>query len=249
MKTILKQELFKLTRQRVPLLTMVVLLGLMLYTSLPTANITKYLVAQGFGLTQWVLIIMIAVSANQITMEFRDHTMPTMLYKSANKSVPYMAKLVALMLMGVALLAVGAVFVLILQALLARRFSWTMNLAHHSLWLNFVAGLGGTTIYLLFIITLGLLLVSLAHSNALVIIIGLAIGFLGANLSAVLLEALPSMRATLAWNPLNMINIIHPLSNNVKYVYLSGGQLVIGNLIYSAIFLLLGLWIFKRSRI
>lgn len=249
MKITIKHELFKLKQQRVFLYSCLVLLALMIYTAYPPLYITKTILAQGFGANQWVLVIMIAVSANFITMEFRDNTMPTLLYKSANKRIPYLAKFIVLFLTGIALLLVGLVLAFIFQLLLARRFSWALMLNGHSLVANYLAGIGGTIIYLLFIISLSLLLVALFRSNATVIIIGMAIGFLGADLSAVLLQALPGIRAVLAWNPLNMINIVHPFTNGITGIYLSTGQLLVGNLVYTALFLWLGLWAFKRMRI
>lgn len=72
-------EFYKLNRQRMPLYGALVLLGLMLYTSIPTAYITKNIIAQGFGVNQWVIIVMIVISSNLVVMEYRDHTMPTLL--------------------------------------------------------------------------------------------------------------------------------------------------------------------------
>lgn len=138
---------------------------------------------------------------------------------------------------------------MIIHSLFARRFAWTTLLNHHSLFINFIATVGGGVVYLLFVITLSLLLVTISKSNAVVIVIGLAIGFLGSNLSAALMQALPGLKAIIAWNPLNMINIINPFANTAGTVYLSANQLVMGNLIYSALFIVIGLLIFKRTRI
>lgn len=249
MTTIMRHELFKLQHQKIIVGSLLVLLLLILYSAFPLAFITKNLVAQGFGLSQWTIIIIIALSSNSITMEYRDKTMPTLLYKSPNRAVPYFAKLFTLILLGLILTISGIIFSLILQPILASRYSWSVTLYHPSLMTVFWANVGGGTLYLLFAITLSLCLVSLCRSNAVVIIVGLIIGFLGANLSAALMKALPGARSVLAWNPLNMINVIQPFANNMKLVGLTVPQLVIGNLIYSIIFLLVGLWAFKRARV
>ncbi|MFR0771406.1 MAG: hypothetical protein ACLSH6_04725 [Limosilactobacillus pontis] len=111
-----------------------------------------------------------------------------------------------------------------------------------------IINLTGVGIYLLFTITLSLLLVSLVKSNATVIIIGLFIGFLGANISGVMMQAFPGLESVIAWNPLNMINVITQLSNRsvMKLTMLSNDELIIGNLIYAVIFLVAGLWAFKK---
>ncbi|MCT7780667.1 MAG: ABC transporter permease, partial [Lactobacillus iners] len=105
--------------------------------------------------------------------------------------------------------------------------------------------------YLLFIVAFSLVLILLIKNNATVIMIGLAIGFLGADLSSLAMVAFPSLKAILAWNPLNMINIISQLSNNdmQKITYLTNSQLIIANLIYAALFFGIGLSIFKKRAI
>lgn len=245
----LYQEWFKLRQRRLLLYCSLVLLVLMLYATFPTANLTKEVVAQGFGLTQWDIIIMIAVSSDLIAVEFRDHTITTLLYKSESRLIPYLAKFVISLLVSILLLAVGTVLTLLFKLLFATKFTWSQPLFHHSLWVNFLANLGGSLVYLVFIITLGMLLVVLFHSNALTIVAGLAIGFLGAPMSALLIHALPGIKAVIAWNPLNMINVIMPLANSSQFIFLSEGQLIIGNLVYSALFLLVGLWAFGRSNV
>lgn len=249
MRSSLNRELFKARHQHLLWYSLLALFVLMLYATFPLAYLTRRTVAQGFGLDQWVIILMIAISSNTVTMEYRDHTMPTLLYKSPHKIVPYIAKLVILFIEGLVMLAVGIIFTLIIQSLFARRFAWSTLLNHHSLFINLFASVGGGVVYLLFTITLSLLLVAISGSNAVVIVIGLAIGFFGSNLSAALMQALPGLKAIIAWNPLNMINIINPFANAASTVYLSTSQLVIGNLIYSALFLAIGLLIFKRARI
>lgn len=74
-----------MTHQRSSWLAIIVLFGLMLYSSTPIAYINKGLVSQGFGAGQWVIIIAIALSSNFIAMEFKNNTMTTLLYKSPNR--------------------------------------------------------------------------------------------------------------------------------------------------------------------
>lgn len=249
MKTSIIHELYKIRQQHILAYSSIVLLLLMLYTALPTAYITKQTVAQGFGINQWVIIIMIAISSNIVTMEYRDNTMSTLLYRNSNKVFPFLAKMITLLITGISLLIISTLFSFILKFLLAHKYSWSLLLNHHSLLTNFLAGLAGSVVYLLFTITLSLLLVVLTRSNAVVIITGLAIGFLGADLSAVLMHGLPGISGLIAWNPLNMINVISPFANTVSRVGLTTSQLIWGNLIYSVIFSLLGIYAFKHARV
>lgn len=249
MNTNLAHEFYKMTHQRSSWWVVPVLLGLMLYSSTPTAYITKGLVAQGFGAGQWTIIIMIALSANFVTMEYRNNTMTTLLYKSPNRQIVFFTKLIVLLLYGLFLLLISFLFALGLKLLLVNnRFSWEADFHQHTLINVLIINLTGVGIYLLFTITLSLLLVSLVKSNAAVIIIGLFIGFLGANISGVMMQAFPGLESVIAWNPLNMINVITQLSNRsvMKLTMLSNDELIIGNLIYAVIFLVAGLWAFKK---
>lgn len=192
---------------------------------------------------------MIALSANFVTMEYRNNTMTTLLYKSPNRQTVFFTKLIVLLLYGVGLLLISFLFALGLKLLLVNsRFTWGAAFHQHTLIQALVLNLSGVGIYLLFTVTLSLLLVSLTKSNATVIIIGLFIGFLGADISGVMMQAFPGLGHVIAWNPLNMINVITQLSNSgvMKTTLLSNGELVMGNLIYAFIFLVAGLWAFKK---
>lgn len=250
MKTNLSHECYKMVHQRSSWLAIIVLFGLMLYAATPTAYLTKNIISQGFGAGQWTIIIIIALSANFIAMEWRNNTMTTLLYKSPNRQVVYFSKLFVLIGYSFILLIVGALFTFLVKFLLVNnRFSWQATYYHRSLINALFINLFGVAIYLLFTITLSLLLVSLFKSNAVVIVIGLMIGFLGANISAIIMHAFPSLKGVLAWNPLNMINVISQLTNpsDLAASALTNQQLIAGNLIYAGIFLIIGLFVFKRK--
>lgn len=249
MKTTLSHEFYKMTHQRSSWLAIIVLFGLMLYASTPTAYINKGLVSQGFGAGQWVIIIIITLSSNFIAMEFRNNTMTTLLYKSPNRRSVFLSKLIVLVVYSFFLLAVSFLLALLIKFLLVNsRFDWNTIYHQHSLIINLLINLAGIAIYLLFIVTLSLMLITIIKSNAIVIVIGLFVGFLGSTISDVMMNALPGIKGILAWNPLNMINIITQLSgsNGAPISGLTNAALVAGNLIYAIIFLFIGLWAFKK---
>lgn len=179
-------------------------------------------------------------------MEYRNNTMVTLLFKSNHPFTIYFAKLITLVVYGITLLLAGFICSLILMLLLGNNYSWSDNFHGYSL----ITALGynflGAFIYLLFTISLSLLLVILLKSNSIVIIIGLAVDFLGANFSGLLMNILP--KQLWAWNPLNMINIIVQLSNQsvIKITHLSNFELFLGNGCYTLLFIILGLWAFKN---
>ncbi len=117
MKTNLSHEFYKMIRQRSSWVAVIVFFGLMLYSATPTAYITKNLISQGFGTGQWVIIIMITLSANFIAMELKNNTMTTLLYKSPNRWGVFVAKFV-LIVYSIILLIAGFIFTLIIKAVL-----------------------------------------------------------------------------------------------------------------------------------
>ncbi len=243
-------ELYKMVHQRSSWVSIVALCCLMTYSATPTAYITKNLVAQGFGVGQWSIIIMIALTANFFTMELRNNTMTTLLYKSPSRSTVFLAKFFVLVIYGFWLILIGFLFALLIKiGLVGDKFAWQMMYHQHPLINDLLLNLLGVAVYLVFTIALTLLLIALFKSSAVVIVIGLLIGFLGANFSGIALQAFPHFRRVIAWNPLNMINVINQLSDAGmdKITALTDTSLVIGNLVYAAIFLFIGLIIFRKS--
>lgn len=118
MKTNLSHEFYKMIRQRSSWVAVIVFFGLMLYSATPTAYITKNLISQVFGTGQWVIIIMITLSANFIAMELKNNTMTTLLYKSPNRWGVFVAKLIVLIVYSIILLIAGFIFTLIIKAVL-----------------------------------------------------------------------------------------------------------------------------------
>ena len=242
----LSQEIYKFTHQRTSLYGLLIMIALMLYSSIPAYKVNPFLITQGFGAIQWCAIIMVAVSADSISMEYRNNTMVTLLFKSNHPFTIYLAKLITLVVYGITLLLAGFICSLILMLLLGNNYSWSDNFHGYSLITALGYNLLGAFIYLLFTISLSLLLVILLKSNSIVIIIGLAVDFLGANFSGLLMNILP--KQLWAWNPLNMINIIVQLSNQsvIKITHLSNFELFLGNGCYTLLFIILGLWAFKN---
>lgn len=249
MKKNLYHELYKFNHRHVSLYGILVMIGLMLYTAIPSSNITKNIIEQGFGAGQWAIVVIIVISVDIIAMEFRNNTMSTLMYKSSNKISLYFAKLITLILYGIFLLFIGGITTFIIKAFAVNnKFNWEMFYHAHSLLMDLLLNLSGALIYILFIITLALLLTSLVKSDAIAIIVCLIIVFLGADISNVIMQVFPNFTSVLAWNPLNMINIITQLSNNsiINITHLTNIQLIFANIFYSLLFLGIGCLFFKK---
>lgn len=252
MKINLSHEFYKFAHRKIPLYGILILLALMLYTIGSSNEISRSLVSQGFGAGQWAIIIVIAISSDMIAMEWRNNTMATLLYKTSHRSILYIAKFIVLVVYSVILLVFGTIFSFIIKFLMiGSKYSWQDDYHGHPLVNALFLNMGGTMIYLVFVIALSLMLILLIKNNATVIIIGLAIGFLGSDLSSLAMSAFPGLKLVLAWNPLNMINIITQLSNNeiTKITYLTNLELIIANLVYDTVFFLIGMLLFKKRSV
>ena len=204
MKMTFSHELYKMVHQRSSWVAMVALCCLMTYSATPTAYITKNLVAQGFGVGQWSIIIMIALTANFFTMELRNNTMTTLLYKSPSRSTVFLAKFFVLIIYGFWLVLIGFLFALLIKiGLVGNKFAWQTMYHQHLLINDLLLNLLGVAVYLIFTIALTLLLIVLFKSSAVVIVIGLLVGFLGANFSGIAMQAFSHLQKIIAWNPLN----------------------------------------------
>lgn len=243
MRNNLYQEMKKFWYQKKPLWGILILFILMYY-SLVTSHHNERDVIQLFGASQWTLIILVTISSAFMTMEYRDNTIVTMLYKSSNRFNIYFSKIIVLVLYSVLLSFCGVIFT-ILEAAFSHQLL-TVNVLRTLLFNTF-----GTLLYSIFIVTLSLLLISLVKVDAIVIVIGLMLGFLGATFSNILMSLFHTWSRAIRWNPLNMIYVINQLSDPkyFKYSSLSNLELVLGTASYAIIFLIIGYWTFKKRRV
>lgn len=239
----LKNEFRKFIKQNLGTWGFLILIVLMVYFAITTNNI-KMAFQYGFGSTQWVTIIIMMIAGSFMDMEYTNGTMLSLFYKQDHKLTIYINKLLVINVYSVLLVSFSLILTFILGYLFGVSFSVNQI---NNLLINFF----GTLIYSFFMASLSLLLLSIFKSNIAVVGSGLFLGFLGTTISGFIMQLLPYFHNILKWNPLNMIYIISQI-NNPKFKYISGlssFDLIIGNIIYSLIFLYLGYILFKNRRI
>lgn len=243
MRNNLCQEMKKFWYQKKPLWGVLILFILMYY-SLIMGHHNERDVIQLFGAGQWTLIILVTISSAFMSMEYRDNTIVTMLYKSSNRFNIYFSKIIVLVLYSALLSFCGVIFT-ILEVVFSHQLL-TINVLRTLLFNTF-----GTFLYSIFIVTLSLLLISLVKIDAIVIVAGLMLGFLGATFSNILMSLFHNWSELIRWNPLNMIYIVNQLSDSkyFKYTLLTNVELVLGTVSYAMIFLIIGYWAFKKRRV
>lgn len=252
MKHSLSAELFKFTHQKTASVGILTLLLLMIYSVL-TTNTTATQVVFEFGAVQWIPIIIIAVASAFFDMEYRNRTILILLYKNTNHWQIYLAKLLIVWLYSVILTLIATFFTIVLKSWLvgSNQLSWSALIIDRQTQLSLLIGnVLGTLIYALFIVTLSFMLIMLLKLNAAVIGVGLALGFLGAGFSIAFMKSFITLIPLFRWNPLNMIFITQQLANPsfAAISHLSNGEIIVGNLIYSVIFTILGYDLFKKRR-
>ncbi|MCH4164946.1 MAG: ABC transporter permease [Lentilactobacillus diolivorans] len=253
MKNNLVQEFYKFKHQRIPLYGVITLLVLMLYSAFSGTKISKTTIAQGFGVGQWIVLIIITVGSTFFEMEYENNTIVALLYKNSSKVKIYLNKFLVIILYGTALVIIGIVMTFLFKALLVgKQFRWTASYQQTSLLNALLLNLVGIFIYLLFIESLAFLLISWIKNNAAVIGIGLGISFLGASLSSVIMSDFPGLIPLMKWNPFNMIYVMNQLAVPKKFIkisYLTNSQIITCNIIYIIIFMILGYLLFKKRRV
>lgn len=239
----LKSEFRKFVKQNLGTWGFLILIVLMVYFAITTHNI-KTAFQSGFGSTQWVTIIMMMVAGSFMDMEYTNGTILSLIYKQDHKLTIYINKLLVVSVYSILLVSFSLILTFTLGYLIGLPFSVNQI---NDLLINFF----GTLIYSFFMVSLSLLLLSIFKSNIVVVGIGLFLGFLGTTISGFITQLLPYFHNILKWNPLNMIYIISQI-NNPKFKDISGlssSDLIIGNIIYSLIFIYLGYILFKNRRI
>ncbi|MBA1392991.1 ABC transporter permease [Bombilactobacillus bombi] len=251
MRTSLKEEIFKFYHQKIALYGLVTMLLLMIYSVL-TKNITKSMLAVGFGSIEWIPIILIAVGSAFFAMEYTNNTIIMLMYKHSSKIKIYLAKFLVVVIYGLILTVVAILFTLVLKLLLVPgEFSWSANFQEHALWVDLLLNMAGVVIYSLFIVGLSFMLIMLVKVNAVVICVGLSLAFFGASFSSGLMTALPSLIGLTKWNPLSLIFISQQLTRSSISLKsnLTDVQLVVATIIYSIFFAVLGYYLFKHRRV
>lgn len=90
MKNDLVQEFYKFKHQRIPLYGVITLLVLMLYSAFSGTKISETTIAQGFGVGQWIVLIIITVGSTFFEMEYENNTIVALLYKNSSKVKIYL---------------------------------------------------------------------------------------------------------------------------------------------------------------
>jgi len=254
MKFLLRNEIFKLSHQKVTWIAPFTVVILMIVTGILMGDSDpQLLIMASYNSSEWILFALIIVGSTIFSTEFENHTILTTLYKSSNKFEVFAAKFIVISIYNVALHVFSLILTLLLQLTpLNAHISWLIiNQYHQRLLVNMFVTTGIDLISSTLIISLIFLTSCLINNNSLVITINIAIVFMGQSASASLLRDNHKYLSLIRWNPLNMYNLTTQYYNYGSYhavSHLTNAGLLLGTLAYIVIFLFLGYYIFKGKR-
>ncbi|GGG37723.1 ABC-2 type transport system permease protein [Lactobacillus apis] len=249
----IKQEFFKLYHKKMFWLAPIIMLVLMIFTGYAIGSDEARLTAvMCYDATDWITFILIVIGATSFSMEYQNNAILTLLYKASNKIYVYLSKYLVLLVYDIFLHLVAVGYTIVLKGFLFKsNISWTsINYYHQPLWVNTLQATLLDLAVSMLIITIIFLLSCLINSNAVVMTTSLLVVLLGESISSDIMSK-PKLVSVLKWNPFNMLNLSRQYGNYATYhltTHLSNVELLMGTLIYIAVFFVIGYWIFRKKR-
>ncbi len=258
MTSLINQELFKLAKKRSTVAVILIIIGLMTIFAIiskinPNQLSPMSLFTGAFSGLTWAVIALIAAASSTVAMEFEYGTVKELLYRKYSRGKVIVSKWIGLVLYSGFLFILVFAYSLVLKLLLFHNsfelFKKYSGDSHNLLTMTFFDYLA-EFLSLWLILSLVFLIANLFKTAAAAVSIGI-IGYFAVALIQSLMGLMIHHWHWLKWNPLNMMNISQQVLNpEVKDVtLLSIPELVIGNLVYIAIFLYAGYLIFKNRNV
>jgi len=250
MTTLLKQEYYKLRKQRSNAIFIIGVLVLQIITALyslkyPQVIAPKDLFMNSFFAYPPVILFFIAISSTSITKERQFGTLRALLYRKFSYTQVLISKVISLVSYALFSLLLTSIFSIILKFLLFRDFSITK-----SIWKQFLLTSLDQFLTLIFLMSLVILLGTIINNSNFALTTGI-IGYFAINIFNQILLFLVAKFNWLKWNPLNMMNLGAQLQNHNlhKMTQLSLPVLSIGYTFYILLFLGLALYSFRKRNV
>ncbi|WP_155431972.1 ABC transporter permease subunit [Secundilactobacillus folii] len=255
MWTLVKQELFKLTRKTSTWVSSFILIGIQFLFAIlsriyPTTFIPANMFESLYFARPFITFYMIAATATIITMEFQYGTMKQVLYRRYSRGQILVSKWLAILVYSLYWYVISTGVTLLLRALLFR----------HSLSIHQNAGYGDTVftrglaisaasfVALWIILSLVFLLANVFSNSVAAVSVGI-IGYFGTFIVTQLLTMLIQKWDWAKWNPLTMMLYPSMMARPGYYqtlLNMQSWQMLLGSVVYIAIFLSLGYNVFCR---
>lgn len=256
MKTLIRQEIFKLEHQIstwvAPIVSVIIMTICAIISKVkpqwldPTETFTNAFYGQSL-----LVFFLIVTTAKILTTEFQFGTIKGLLYRKYYRGEVFGSKIIALVSYGLANYCLILVYGLVLKVIL---FGNNINLvakqAGHTpiqgLFLNIV----GSGLNFLLIMGIVLLVASLFKTGAAAITVGI-LGYFAASILQIIQILLISKWDWIKWNPINMLNAGAQLvdASIHKVTSLSTPVIVSGSLIYTLVLIAIAYLIFRKRNV
>lgn len=250
------REFKKMSKRKISWISLIFTFIFMLILGLSLrSEYNKLLIMGSFGLDTISPFLLILVGSTIFSMEFKNNTIWLLIYKSKNKNIAFLAKVITLFLYDILLHLVAIIYTMILSitTLNINISSWfniyqyneplIINLLKTSM-LDIIA----TTIVISFVFLLSILI----KSSEVVTTVSILTVFMGNGISNSIIYSYKSLMNIARWNPLNISTHLTTQYYNYNSYHditrLSNVQMLYGGIGYIILFLLISFIIFKRKR-
>lgn len=256
MLTLYRQEIFKLSKRKGPLMAM----GILAVFNLLVAIVIKLngkmfnavgVFAANFLSTWLVALLLIGATATIVTSEFEYNTIKNIIYQAGSRQRVLVSKWLATLTYMVFLYAYMLVLNLLLKLILFNtNFSLSDKDGKFFIYQEWLYSAWGGFVKMLLVSSLVFLIAVLMKKSSAAIMVG-TLTYLAVTLIGNVMEILLRKWEFLKWNPLNFTNygnqLVDPTFANITH--LTTNQLLWGSLAYTAVFLALGMWVFANKEV
>ena len=253
-----QKELFKLRKKKSTLIEITFLTILNFSMALlshlePKHFIPRQLFISNFATDFFIQIFLIATAASIVASEFEYNTIKNLIYQTNSREQILISKWCATFTLAILMYGMMIGETLINYLLFFRgKYHLTDHLAgKQNLWQYWLNVLGAEFLNLWLLLSMVFLIAAVMKKSSIAVIVGI-VGDLALSLVGSLMFGLIQKWEFLKWNPINFLNYSAQLTQPEYYhrlTRLTQPQLITGNIIYTFIFLSLGLYFFSQKEV
>ena len=260
MAILINQEFFKLLKMKstywVSMFLVLIVLGVSLICKLyPKTFPGQIFFTSSFGSDTWIIFAMIAACASIISMEFQYGTIKEIIYQQYSRGAVLISKWVVMFLYSIYLYLLTSASALAGKVLfLNDKFSIMqidkMSVEHITYVQQWLVSMGSSFVTLWLVLSVVFLFATLFKTSTMAVSVGM-IAFFAFNAVSTLLFHIIAKYTWVKWNPFNFLNFANQIGDPARKALtkLSSTQLLIGSLLYTALFFVIGLISFRRRNV
>ncbi|MGX4763915.1 ABC transporter permease [Holzapfeliella sp. JNUCC 72] len=263
MGTLVKNELFKLRKKSTTIVMPLIMIGLMILVTVLTASagdITSYADIMAAG-SAWLVITLISAAGSILSMEYEYGTIKELFSSKFSRSKILMSKWLAIfvysILLNVLMIASTFIIYFIGRATTSKFiFNWSdkmQNMGDVTVVENLVKSCAGLFLQTWLLLSVVFLVASVIKKSSLAVTLGIVVYFASSMISGILMSLMITFKLDwLKYSPFNMLlvnNLGLPHDNLLNVAHLDAISLVSGALIYTVIFLIIGLLFYRRKEV